>query len=159
MMPADDYIASLARKTMAAGALFLDGAGRVLLVDPVYRDTWLLPGGGVEADESPRAACRREVAEEIGLDRPPGRLLAVDWVAARPDFPEILLMIYEGGVLTAAEIAAITVPAEELAGFELVPPALVAKRVAPVAGRRIAACLEALRTGTVASLENGRAVG
>ena len=26
--------------------------------------------GAVEADESPQAACRREVVEELGLDRP-----------------------------------------------------------------------------------------
>ncbi|HEY6791280.1 MAG TPA: NUDIX domain-containing protein [Trebonia sp.] len=36
----------------------------------------------MEAEESPHAACRREVAEELGLDRPPGRVLAVDSGAA-----------------------------------------------------------------------------
>jgi 8-oxo-dGTP diphosphatase len=75
---ADDYVRSLPRKRMAAGALFVDSVSRILLVDPVYRDTWDLPGGAVEAEESPYAACRREVAEELGLDRPPGRVLAVD---------------------------------------------------------------------------------
>jgi hypothetical protein len=50
------------------------------------------------------AAGRREVAEELGLDRSGGRVLAVDWV--------------------------------------------------PLA-RRIAACLNAAATGTVAALENG----
>src|ERR1035438_4690192 len=71
VVPPDEYVASLARKRMAAGALCRDRVGRVLLVDPVYRDTWDLPGGAVEAEESPHAACRREVAEELGLDRPP----------------------------------------------------------------------------------------
>ena len=52
---------------MAAGALCRDQAGQVLLVDPVYRDTWDVPGGVVEAEESPHAACRREVAEEAGV--------------------------------------------------------------------------------------------
>jgi ADP-ribose pyrophosphatase YjhB (NUDIX family) len=65
---------------MAAGALFRDARGRVLLVDPAYKPTMDLPGGAVEAEESPHAACRREVAEELGLDRAPGRVLAVDWV-------------------------------------------------------------------------------
>ena len=69
VMPPDVYVASLARKRMAAGALCRDRAGRVLLVDPVYRETWDLPGGAVEAEESPQAACRREVTEELGLDR------------------------------------------------------------------------------------------
>ena len=95
-MPPDIYVASLARKRMAAGALYRDWAGRVLLVDPVYRDTWDLPGGAVEAEESPQAACRREVAEELGLDRPVGRVLALDWVPSRPERPEGLIVVYDG---------------------------------------------------------------
>src|SRR5450755_2455805 len=114
VLPADQYVASLARKRMAAGALFGDGAGRPLLVDPVYKDTWDLPGGAVEAEESPHAACRREVAEEVGLDRPVGRVLALDWVPSQPGRPEELVIIYDGGILGPAEIDAITVPENEL---------------------------------------------
>ena len=78
MLPPDQYVASLSRKRLAASAFFRDDQGRVLLVDPVYKEGWDLPGGAVEAEESPHAAWRREVAEELGLDRPPGRVLAVD---------------------------------------------------------------------------------
>jgi 8-oxo-dGTP diphosphatase len=67
------------------GSLFRDEDGRVLLVDPVYKPTWDLPGGAVEKEESPHAACRREVAEELGLDRPPGRVLVVDWIPSRTE--------------------------------------------------------------------------
>jgi len=62
---------SLPSKHVAAGCVFLDEDGRVLLVEPVYKQPWELPGGGVEAGESPFDACRREVAEELGLIRPP----------------------------------------------------------------------------------------
>jgi 8-oxo-dGTP diphosphatase len=158
-MPPDVYVASLARKRMAAGALFRDGADRVLLVDPVYRDTWDLPGGAVEAEESPQAACRREVAEELGLDRPAGRVLAVDWVPSRPGRPEGLVVVYDGGVLTPAEIDAITVQEGELAGFAFVVPAGVAERVTPLVGRRITACLDAVASGSVLSLEGGSRAG
>lgn len=96
MTPYPDYVASLARKRMGAAALVRDQAGQVLLVDPVYRDTWGLPGGAVEAEESPQAACRREIAEELGLDRPTGRILVVDWVPSRPELPEGLIVIYDG---------------------------------------------------------------
>jgi 8-oxo-dGTP diphosphatase len=154
-LPPDEYVASLARKRMAAAALFCDRKGRVLLVDPVYRDTWDLPGGAVEAEESPQAACRREVAEELGLDRPAGRVLAVDWVPSRPERPEGLIVVYDGGVLSPAEIATITVPPSELAGFAFVPPSEVAAQVTPLVGRRIAACLEAAAGGLVMSLEGG----
>ena len=155
VIPRDLYVSSLARKWMAAGALCRDQAGHVLLVDPVYRDTWDVPGGVVEAEESPHAACRREVAEETGLERPLGRVLAVNWVPSKPDYPEGLVVIYDGGVLAPGEISRIKVPAEELDGFAFVPPGEVAARVAPIVGRRIHACLNAVDTGKVAALDNG----
>jgi 8-oxo-dGTP diphosphatase len=155
VLPPDQYVASLARKRMAAGALFRDETGRVLLVDPTYKETWDLPGGAVEAEESPHAACRREVSEELGLDRPPGRVLAVDWVPSRPERPEGLIVVYDGGVLSADEIAAITVADDELAGFAFVPKDEVPALVTPLLARRIAACLAAADAGTVAALENG----
>lgn len=43
------YVASLARKRMAVMVLFRDCGERILLVNPTYKDTWLLPGGAVEA--------------------------------------------------------------------------------------------------------------
>jgi 8-oxo-dGTP diphosphatase len=39
----------------------------LLLVRSSYRVGWHLPGGGVRRDETPEAAARRELAEEIGL--------------------------------------------------------------------------------------------
>ena len=155
LLPPDQYVASLARKRMAAGALFRDADGRVLLVDPVYKDTWDLPGGAVEAEESPHAACRREVAEELGLDRPPGRVLAVDWVPSRPGRPEGVVVVYDGGVMPVADIDAIVLGDWELAGFAFTEPGDVACLVTPLLARRIIACLDAAATGTVAALENG----
>jgi 8-oxo-dGTP diphosphatase len=141
---------------MAAGALFRDEDGRVLLVDPVYKPVWDLPGGAVEKEESPQAACRREIAEELGLDRVPGRVLVVDWVPSRPERPEGLIVVYDGGVLAPGEVAAITLQDGELAGYEFVEPGTVGERVSPLLARRIAACVEALMVGTVISLEDGR---
>ena len=113
-------MASLARKRMAATAFFRDDQGRVLLVNPVYKETCELPGGAVEAEESPHAACRREVAEELGLDRPPGPVLAVDWVPSRPELPEGLIIVYDGGVLSETEIKKIVLADGELSGFAFV---------------------------------------
>jgi 8-oxo-dGTP diphosphatase len=155
VLPPDQYVASLARKRMAATAFFRDGAGRVLLVNPVYKETWDLPGGAVEAEESPHAACRREVAEELGLDRPPGRVLALDWVPSRPGRPEGLIVVYDGGVLPDAEIKEIVLADGELAGFAFVARDEVAGLVTPLLARRVASCLDAVAAGTVAALENG----
>jgi 8-oxo-dGTP diphosphatase len=157
----DQYVASLARKRMGATAFFRDDQGRVMLVDPVYKPAWELPGGAVEADESPHAACRREVIEELGLDRPPGRILAVDWVSARRIgqeqvlLPDGVIVVYDGGVLEAEDIKEIVFADGELAGFEFVTADEAARRVTPLLARRIAACLEACESGTAATLDNG----
>lgn len=155
VLPPEQYVASLARKRMAGGALFRDERGNVLLVDPTYKDLMDLPGGAVEAEESPHAACRREVAEELGLDRPPGRVLAVDWVPSRPERPEGVVIVYDGGILSAAEISMITLADGELAGFRWASPTEVPGLVTPLLARRIAACLDAVAAGTVAALEDG----
>src|SRR6202042_1722416 len=67
--PAEEaaWYAQLPTMFGAAGALFTDDAGRVLLVKPNYRDHWSLPGGILEEGEPPHEACRREVLEELGL--------------------------------------------------------------------------------------------
>lgn len=56
---------------LAVGAIVFDAAGRVLLVkrgrEPA-RGKWSVPGGRVEAGETVREACRREVLEETGLE-------------------------------------------------------------------------------------------
>ncbi len=50
------------------GALVAVYAGvGLLLVRSSYRAEWNLPGGGVRRDETPDAAARRELAEEVGI--------------------------------------------------------------------------------------------
>ncbi|MEW1654177.1 NUDIX hydrolase [Streptomyces sp. NPDC093707] len=55
----------------AVRALVLDEADRVLLCRHVVRETgtvvWAAPGGRIERDETPLAALRRELREEVGL--------------------------------------------------------------------------------------------
>ncbi len=113
----------------------------------------------MEVEESPHAACRREVAKELGLDRAVGRVLAVDWVPSRRERPEGPIVVYDGGVLATSDIEAISVQEDELAGFAFVRPDQAAARVTPLVARRIAASLSAMTAGTVASLEDGRPVG
>lgn len=45
VLPVEQYVAELSRKQMAAGVLFRDVHGRVLLVEPSYKPNWEIPGG------------------------------------------------------------------------------------------------------------------
>ncbi|MFD3793485.1 MULTISPECIES: NUDIX hydrolase [Streptomyces] len=151
------YIAGLPRVLAGAASLFRDAEGRVLLVEPNYREGWALPGGTVESDagESPRQGARRETAEEIGLDIAPGRLLVVDWVqgAGRPP---IVAYLYDGGVLDADRLAAIRIQQEELLSWRLVAPADLDGYLLGSLHGRVRAALEVLTSGSgTAELENG----
>jgi 8-oxo-dGTP diphosphatase len=56
------------RRPRHEAALVAVYVGRaLLLVRSSYRITWNLPGGGVRRRETPEAAARRELTEEIGL--------------------------------------------------------------------------------------------
>ncbi|MET7617470.1 NUDIX hydrolase [Streptomyces sp. NPDC005408] len=151
------YIASLPRILAGAALLIRDGQGRVLIVEPNYREGWALPGGTVESDlgETPRQAARRETLEEIGLDVEPGVLLAVDWVqgAARPP---IAAYVYDGGVLSEARFEAIQLQEEELVSWRLVSRDEIPERLLGSLGHRVLAALEALEKGSgTVELENG----
>lgn len=107
-----------ARPRVSSGAIFFDDDGRVLLVDPVYKDFWNLPGGGVDAGETPRAACVRRVREELSLTPPIGALLVVAWTPDGPDGK--LFFVFDGGILPAAQRAAIQLSPGELANHAFV---------------------------------------
>jgi ADP-ribose pyrophosphatase YjhB (NUDIX family) len=155
------YIAGLPRVLAGAAALFRDAAGRVLLVEPNYREGWALPGGTIESDdgETPRQGARRETLEEIGLDRELGRLLAVDWVY-RPTWPPLVAYLYDGGVLAEDEFKAIRLQEEELLSWRLVERSELAEYLPGGLGRRVLVALEVLAEGSgTAELENGHRVG
>ncbi|WP_040857612.1 NUDIX domain-containing protein [Nocardia niigatensis] len=154
-----DYVAGLPRKRMAAGALFVDERDRVLLVEPTYKPHWEVPGGVVEAGESPYCAAVREIREELGLSPTLGRLLVVDWVPEGPYPGDGVMMVYDGGMLNAEQVAAIALPAEELRSWTWCDGAAVARLLPAALARRVAGARRARTAGVTVYLEDGYDVG
>src|SRR6266511_641762 len=102
--------AKQARKRVAADVIIRDGAGRLLLVDPTYKPDWDLPGGMAEANEPPRQAACRELQEELGLELPIGRLLCVDWVSPHGPWDDLLMFVFDGGVLDTPDTSRMAAP-------------------------------------------------
>jgi 8-oxo-dGTP diphosphatase len=130
----------------SAAALFTDPAGRVLLVKPNYREHWSLPGGILEHGEPPHVGCRREVAEELGLDIAPGRLLAIDWSPPDGVRPRAIVhFVFDGGVLD--EHSPIRLQEDELDGYRFVEPGELAEYLPAFLTARACAALAGRATG------------
>lgn len=140
-----EFLASLPRRRIAAGALIRDLAGRICLVEPTYKKLWNLPGGTVETDESPATGCRREVQEELGIELEIGPMLCMDWVAPGPDDPHgALIFVYDGGVVEQSIIDTMITPPDELYGFEFVAVGDLGRYLSDRNRRRIEAGLSAI---------------
>ncbi|MGW4771362.1 NUDIX domain-containing protein [Nocardia sp. NPDC004278] len=141
-----------ARARMAAGALFVRG-DEVLLVHKIYGNGWDIPGGYVEPGEAPTAACRREVREELGIDRVPKRLLVHDWAPNRGEGDKALY-VFDCGELGEDE-RAIELQPTELDEWKWVRIDKIDDYVIPRLGRRLRQAHSAHADGRTAYLEHG----
>jgi 8-oxo-dGTP pyrophosphatase MutT (NUDIX family) len=148
-----DPAAKFATPRVAAGAVFVED-DRILLVRKTYSNGWDIPGGYVDAGESPAAACRRELKEELGIRREPQRLLIIDW-APHVDEGDKILYIFDCGDLGADENR-IQLAADELDRWEWVPVGRLSDYVIPRLARRLARAYQAHAAGTQLYLEHGQ---
>lgn len=142
-----EFLLTLPRKRVTAGALIRDSSGRVLLVQPTYRRDWLTPGGTVEQDEPPSAGAAREVLEELGVPLPIGRPLAMQWLRAADDPDGVLHFCYDGGTVDTRTIERFVLPPAELASFRFVDPDAVHTFASAETSARVEAALEASSSG------------
>ncbi|MFI6112847.1 NUDIX hydrolase [Kitasatospora sp. NPDC051164] len=151
-MTDEEYGALRASAALWAGTsvLITDERGRVLIQRVDYRTTCLLPGGAVDANESPAQGAARELREELGVTMAVDRGLAVDWVSADSlnapadmRFPGEILHVYDGGTWNDAQIAAIQVPDREITSVEFVEPARLPDLMSPGGARRALSALRA----------------
>jgi 8-oxo-dGTP diphosphatase len=148
--PAEEF----ATPRMAAGALFADN-DHILLVRKTYGNRWDIPGGYVDAGESPAAACSREVHEELGIDRPTQRLLVVDWAPNDGEGDKVLYVFDCGEVGDATRIE---LRDSEVDLWKWVRISEVGDYAIPRLARRLTRAYEAHCTGVPVYLEHGEPV-
>jgi hypothetical protein len=64
----------------ASGGLIIDRAGQVLLVKPNHVEHWGVPGGAMNAAETPVREICEDVGEGVGLAVTLGTLPVVEWM-------------------------------------------------------------------------------
>ncbi len=148
---------ALPAKRTGAGVVLTDTEGRALLVRPTYKEHWEIPGGMVEAGESPHAAAAREIAEELSIERPLGRLLCVDWVPPRDPKTDGLMFLFDGGRLDSDDVAAIVLRSEELSEHRFVAADALEDFLPAYMARRVVAALAAHDAGITQYLVDGTA--
>ena len=148
-----------ARTLLASGALLRDARGRVLLVEPSYKDVWEIPGGVVDVGETPYETCVRESSEEVGLAIRPGRLLAIDHCRRPYVQSEGIRFVFDGGVLDPEAERSIRLQVDELLSYRFVTLDGAADLLAPPLHRRLVAAVAARETESTAYLEDGNPVG
>ena len=148
------FYQNLPKKRIAGGALFFNGKGQVLLVKPTYKETWEVPGGITELNESPRTCVEREMKEELGLGVSISKLLCLDYVADLPEKGDSLQMIFDGGVLSDEQIAAIKLDAKELSEYRFFEPDNIDVFFKDKLRYRLQKALEAKREDIALYIEN-----
>lgn len=116
-----------------------------------------MPGGVAEVDEPPHLAARREVGEELGLDLEPGPLLAADWVAWDGDFSEVMVFLFDGGVISEP-VASLRLQADEIRSARFVALVEAEQLMDAEAFARVEAAIEARARQTAVYLECGREI-
>ncbi|MEW1657771.1 NUDIX domain-containing protein [Streptomyces sp. NPDC057555] len=122
--------AAHARVGASAGAVVSDEDGRVLIVKPTYKPGWNLPGGHIDEGELPRAACARELREELGIEQAVGPLLVSAWVTV-PGRGSHAYYVFDGGTLTRDRLESIALQPEELAEHRFVAPQDIGPELIP----------------------------
>ncbi|MGK4580555.1 NUDIX domain-containing protein [Kitasatospora sp. HPMI-4] len=112
-------------------------AGEVLMVDPDYKDSLILPGGSAEPGEAPNEAAARHFVLETGLVLDLWQIVAVDYVPAG-EYPEGINIVFSCGVLTPRQIERIKhSEGTHLRGHKFVPMAELHKHTSPHTRQRI----------------------
>jgi 8-oxo-dGTP diphosphatase len=147
---------------VSVGALIFDRKGRLLILKPIYKSGWTIPGGVMEANgETPWQACQREVLEECGLELTAARLACMDFRLPRDGNPGGIRYLFDCGALDDSALAGVVLQLTEISAHRLVPVTDAMTLLRKPIRRRVKAVRKrngAVRTHAVVYLENGRPV-
>jgi 8-oxo-dGTP pyrophosphatase MutT (NUDIX family) len=146
--------AKQARKRVAAKVIIRDQIGCILLVDPTYKEYWDLPGGMVEANESPRMAAEREIFEELGFRVKIGHLLGIDWIGAHGPWDDQLLFVFDGGIIADAAIKELRIVDREISEFGLFSACNASRLLRRDVAQRLMRAIDSLDTGHASYIEH-----
>ncbi|WP_431914174.1 NUDIX domain-containing protein [Micromonospora carbonacea] len=147
--------AKQARKRVGADVLIRNERGHVLLVNPRYKPDWDLPGGMVEANETPHQAAERELREELGVEVRAGRLLVVDWVAPHGPWDDSLMFVFDCGTVTGEQARSLRLADGELLEFRFISPDDARAALRPYVWQRLDNAVAAATDGGFRYLING----
>lgn len=147
----------LPRKRLIAHVIMRADHDRLLLCETTFKPDWELPGGIVEPGESARAGAIREVREELGIDLVPGPVLVADWLPPYLGWDDAVELIFDGGLVSQADVDRYTLDGHEIRSTRLVTLAEAADLVTPLSHRRLSVALS-LAPGEFAYLEDGRRI-
>lgn len=145
----------MTKPRVSAGIVALHGDS-VAMVRTTYKDYWDVPGGYVEPGESPEAACRREVYEELGID--PGRLIfaSVDWAPSDQEGDKVLFL-FAAPDIDPTTLAKARFNDGEIAEARFVSFVDLDTYTISRLARRLRSTVEAIRAGAATYLEHGTA--
>lgn len=104
-------------KRVASAAIILENeAGAVLAVKAKYKNYWTIPGGIVDAGETPQEAAIRETLEEVGIEIAPEILEFVAVVSRRSNDAMTYQFIFKAP-LVAPVVDHIALQASELEAY------------------------------------------
>ena len=149
----EEYAAMLPKKQIGTAVLLFNEKNELLIVKPDYKESWLVPGGVVDHDESPLSCALRETEEEVGLTFSTLQLVGIYYGPRKGIFTDSLKFIFAGGVLNDDQISRIELQEDELQEFRFLSVEKALPYLSSSLQKSIPACLEAMAKGSVAYIE------
>ena len=150
----EEYANMLPKKQVGTAVIFFNTKGELLILKPDYKDSWLIPGGSADENESPLHCAIREVKEETGIDVREPQLVGVYYAHKKGVYTDSLKFIFYGGVLTKNQISLIKLQTEELEKFTFLSPEKALPLLSNSLQKSLPSCLKAIQNKTVVYLES-----